>query len=179
MCLSVCITNIIVHSLLFLFKLNYKEEEYFENLIENLKFGQKERLKKLREKVDKDEYVFTWFEFKYGLLSVCNQKGYQLYDVVIIPYSKRKTCCPWNAWLPIIRLRLSTLYSFLSLFIVAATTANFFSVFLRKMFVYTYKYVPVQSLAHHSLLSVAIGLKIVPVVKKYSKIPSVALGESP
>ncbi|KAL7990928.1 hypothetical protein Chor_014358 [Crotalus horridus] len=37
--------------------LNYKEEEYFENLIENLKFGQKERLKKLRDKVDKDEWI--------------------------------------------------------------------------------------------------------------------------
>lgn len=43
---------------MFLFKLTYKEEEYFENLIENLRFGQKERLKKLKEKVDKDEYVF-------------------------------------------------------------------------------------------------------------------------
>ncbi|KAG8136064.1 hypothetical protein E2320_009052 [Naja naja] len=37
--------------------LTYKEEEYFENLIENLRFAQKERLKKLREKVDKDEWI--------------------------------------------------------------------------------------------------------------------------
>ncbi|ETE64101.1 Neprilysin [Ophiophagus hannah] len=38
-------------------ELTYKEEEYFENLIENLRFAQKERLKKLREKVDKDEWI--------------------------------------------------------------------------------------------------------------------------
>nr|XP_060623651.1 neprilysin [Anolis sagrei ordinatus]XP_060623652.1 neprilysin [Anolis sagrei ordinatus]XP_060623653.1 neprilysin [Anolis sagrei ordinatus]XP_060623655.1 neprilysin [Anolis sagrei ordinatus] len=37
--------------------LNYKEEEYFENMVENLKFAQKERLKKLREKVDKEEWI--------------------------------------------------------------------------------------------------------------------------
>ncbi|XP_026521160.1 neprilysin isoform X2 [Notechis scutatus] len=37
--------------------LTYKEEEYFENLIENLRFAQKERLKKLKEKVDKDEWI--------------------------------------------------------------------------------------------------------------------------
>ncbi|XP_070609574.1 neprilysin [Erythrolamprus reginae] len=37
--------------------LTYKEEEYFANLIENLRFGQKERLKKLKEKVDKDEWI--------------------------------------------------------------------------------------------------------------------------
>uniref|UniRef100_A0A6J0SRQ7 Neprilysin n=1 Tax=Pogona vitticeps TaxID=103695 RepID=A0A6J0SRQ7_9SAUR len=37
--------------------LNYNEEEYFENMIENLKFTQKERLKKLREKVDKEEWI--------------------------------------------------------------------------------------------------------------------------
>ncbi|XP_062988136.1 neprilysin [Elgaria multicarinata webbii] len=35
----------------------YKEEEYFANMIENLKFGQKERLKKLREKVNKEEWI--------------------------------------------------------------------------------------------------------------------------
>lgn len=58
MFISAYIINIIAHSLIFLFKLTYKEEEYFENLIENLRFGQKERLKKLKEKVDKDEYVF-------------------------------------------------------------------------------------------------------------------------
>ncbi|XP_053165576.1 neprilysin [Hemicordylus capensis] len=38
-------------------ELNYKEDEYFENLIQNLKFNQKERLKKLREKVDKEEWI--------------------------------------------------------------------------------------------------------------------------
>lgn len=36
-------------------QLNYKEEEYFENIIQNLVFTQKKRLKKLREKVDKEE----------------------------------------------------------------------------------------------------------------------------
>ncbi|XP_023802112.1 neprilysin-like [Cyanistes caeruleus] len=36
-------------------ELNYKEEEYFENIIQNLVFTQKKRLKKLREKVDKEE----------------------------------------------------------------------------------------------------------------------------
>lgn len=38
-------------------ELKYKEEEYFENMIENLKFTQKERLKKLREQVDKEEWI--------------------------------------------------------------------------------------------------------------------------
>ncbi|NXU51167.1 NEP protein, partial [Turnix velox] len=38
-------------------ELNYKEEEYFENIIQNLEFTQKKRLKKLREKVDKDEWI--------------------------------------------------------------------------------------------------------------------------
>ncbi|XP_075362864.1 neprilysin isoform X2 [Mycteria americana] len=38
-------------------ELNYKEEEYFENIIQNLVFTQKKRLKKLREKVDKDEWI--------------------------------------------------------------------------------------------------------------------------
>ncbi|NXJ48906.1 NEP protein, partial [Spizaetus tyrannus] len=38
-------------------ELNYKEEEYFENIIENLVFTQKKRLKKLREKVDKEEWI--------------------------------------------------------------------------------------------------------------------------
>ncbi|XP_015745061.1 neprilysin [Python bivittatus] len=37
--------------------LNYSEEEYFENMIKNLKFGQKEGLKKLREKVNKEEWI--------------------------------------------------------------------------------------------------------------------------
>ncbi|NWX48347.1 NEP protein, partial [Steatornis caripensis] len=37
--------------------LNYKEEEYFENIIQNLVFTQKKRLKKLREKVDKEEWI--------------------------------------------------------------------------------------------------------------------------
>uniref|UniRef100_A0A8C3V2U2 Neprilysin n=1 Tax=Catharus ustulatus TaxID=91951 RepID=A0A8C3V2U2_CATUS len=40
-------------------ELNFKEEEYFENIIQNLVFTQKKRLKKLREKVDKDEYLAT------------------------------------------------------------------------------------------------------------------------
>ncbi|NXA95840.1 NEP protein, partial [Melanocharis versteri] len=38
-------------------ELNYKEEEYFENIIEILVFTQKKRLKKLREKVDKEEWI--------------------------------------------------------------------------------------------------------------------------
>ncbi|NXW15117.1 NEP protein, partial [Circaetus pectoralis] len=38
-------------------ELNYKEGEYFENIIENLVFTQKKRLKKLREKVDKEEWI--------------------------------------------------------------------------------------------------------------------------
>uniref|UniRef100_A0A8B9X1J7 Endothelin-converting enzyme 1 n=1 Tax=Bos mutus grunniens TaxID=30521 RepID=A0A8B9X1J7_BOSMU len=38
-------------------KLSYQEEEYFENIIQNLKFGQNRQLKKLREKVDKDEWI--------------------------------------------------------------------------------------------------------------------------
>ncbi|NXL00676.1 NEP protein, partial [Mesembrinibis cayennensis] len=38
-------------------ELNYKEEEYFENIIQNLVFTQKKRLKKLREKVDKEEWI--------------------------------------------------------------------------------------------------------------------------
>ncbi|NXB42930.1 NEP protein, partial [Leucopsar rothschildi] len=38
-------------------ELNYKEEEYFENIIQNLIFTQKKRLKKLREKVDKEEWI--------------------------------------------------------------------------------------------------------------------------
>ncbi|KAG8512533.1 Neprilysin [Galemys pyrenaicus] len=41
--------------------LSYKEDEYFENIIQNLKFGQNKQLKKLREKVDKDEYVYFSF----------------------------------------------------------------------------------------------------------------------
>ncbi|XP_055452721.1 neprilysin isoform X2 [Psammomys obesus] len=38
-------------------ELNYKEDEYFENIIQNLKFSQSKQLKKLREKVDKDEWI--------------------------------------------------------------------------------------------------------------------------
>ncbi|NXP02667.1 NEP protein, partial [Thinocorus orbignyianus] len=38
-------------------ELNYKEDEYFENIIQNLVFTQKKRLKKLREKVDKEEWI--------------------------------------------------------------------------------------------------------------------------
>ncbi|XP_061861588.1 neprilysin isoform X3 [Colius striatus] len=38
-------------------ELSYKEEEYFENIIQNLVFTQKKRLKKLREEVDKDEWI--------------------------------------------------------------------------------------------------------------------------
>uniref|UniRef100_A0A8C0A9E6 Neprilysin n=1 Tax=Bos mutus grunniens TaxID=30521 RepID=A0A8C0A9E6_BOSMU len=38
-------------------ELSYQEEEYFENIIQNLKFGQNRQLKKLREKVDKDEWI--------------------------------------------------------------------------------------------------------------------------
>ncbi|XP_074860181.1 neprilysin [Carettochelys insculpta] len=37
--------------------LNYKEYEYFENIIQNLIFSQRKRLKKLREKVDKEEWI--------------------------------------------------------------------------------------------------------------------------
>lgn len=35
----------------------YKEDEYFENIMQNVKFGQHKQLKKLREKVDKDEWI--------------------------------------------------------------------------------------------------------------------------
>uniref|UniRef100_A0A8C0RJT6 Neprilysin n=1 Tax=Canis lupus familiaris TaxID=9615 RepID=A0A8C0RJT6_CANLF len=38
-------------------ELNYREDEYFENIIQNLKFSQNKQLKKLREKVDKDEWI--------------------------------------------------------------------------------------------------------------------------
>uniref|UniRef100_A0A452RGU3 Neprilysin n=1 Tax=Ursus americanus TaxID=9643 RepID=A0A452RGU3_URSAM len=41
-------------------ELNYKEDEYFENIIQNLQFSQNKQLKKLREKVDKDEYVYSF-----------------------------------------------------------------------------------------------------------------------
>lgn len=37
--------------------LNYKEDEYFENIMQNLKFSQNRQLKKLRERVDKDEWI--------------------------------------------------------------------------------------------------------------------------
>lgn len=42
-------------------ELNYREDEYFENIIQNLKLSQSKQLKKLREKVDKDEYVYSGF----------------------------------------------------------------------------------------------------------------------
>nr|KAF6379407.1 membrane metalloendopeptidase [Myotis myotis] len=35
----------------------YKEDEYFENIMQNVKYGQHKQLKKLREKVDKDEWI--------------------------------------------------------------------------------------------------------------------------
>ncbi|XP_074048815.1 neprilysin-like [Macrotis lagotis] len=38
-------------------ELEYKEEEYFENILKNLMFGQNKQLKKLREKVDKEEWI--------------------------------------------------------------------------------------------------------------------------
>lgn len=38
-------------------ELSYKEDEYFENIIQNLKFSQRKQLKKLREKADKDEWI--------------------------------------------------------------------------------------------------------------------------
>ncbi|MBZ3872460.1 Neprilysin [Sciurus carolinensis] len=38
-------------------ELNYKEAEYFENIIQNLKFTQSKQLKKLRQKVDRDEWL--------------------------------------------------------------------------------------------------------------------------
>ncbi|XP_066475083.1 neprilysin [Tiliqua scincoides] len=37
--------------------LSYKEDEYFQNIIASLKFNQKERLKKLRKKLDKEEWI--------------------------------------------------------------------------------------------------------------------------
>ncbi|MBN3308558.1 NEP protein, partial [Amia calva] len=37
--------------------LNYDVEKYFENFLQNLKFGQMRRLKKLREKVNKEEWI--------------------------------------------------------------------------------------------------------------------------
>ncbi|KAM9127684.1 neprilysin isoform 1-T3 [Pangshura tecta] len=37
--------------------LNYKEEKYFENIIQSLLFSQRKRLKKLREKVDKEQWI--------------------------------------------------------------------------------------------------------------------------
>lgn len=45
----------------YVIQLNYKEDEYFENIIQNLKFSQSKQLKKLREKVDKNEYVYRIF----------------------------------------------------------------------------------------------------------------------
>lgn len=38
-------------------ELDYKEDYYFENIIQNLVFTQKKTLKKLREKVDKEEWI--------------------------------------------------------------------------------------------------------------------------
>ncbi|XP_043850821.1 neprilysin [Dromiciops gliroides] len=38
-------------------ELNYKDDEYFENILNNLMFGQSKQLKKLREKVDKEEWI--------------------------------------------------------------------------------------------------------------------------
>uniref|UniRef100_A0A8C6T4N1 Neprilysin n=1 Tax=Neogobius melanostomus TaxID=47308 RepID=A0A8C6T4N1_9GOBI len=37
--------------------LNYSSEEYFENILKNLEFAQKKRLRKLRVKVNKEEWV--------------------------------------------------------------------------------------------------------------------------
>ncbi|KAG1955359.1 neprilysin isoform a [Pimephales promelas] len=37
--------------------LSYNAEEYFENILKNLEFGQKKRLKKLRVKVNKEEWI--------------------------------------------------------------------------------------------------------------------------
>ncbi|KAF4101555.1 neprilysin-like isoform X1 [Onychostoma macrolepis] len=37
--------------------LSYSAEEYFENILKNLEFGQKKRLKKLRIKVNKEEWI--------------------------------------------------------------------------------------------------------------------------
>ncbi|MBN3322052.1 NEP protein, partial [Atractosteus spatula] len=37
--------------------LNYNVEEYFENILQNLEFGQKKRLQKLKEKVNKEEWI--------------------------------------------------------------------------------------------------------------------------
>lgn len=39
-----------------LIQLSYSSEEYFENILKNLEFSQKKRLRKLRVKVNKDEY---------------------------------------------------------------------------------------------------------------------------
>uniref|UniRef100_A0A8C1VD71 Neprilysin n=1 Tax=Cyprinus carpio TaxID=7962 RepID=A0A8C1VD71_CYPCA len=40
-----------------MFQLSYNAEEYFENILKNLEFGQKKRLKKLRVKVNKEEWI--------------------------------------------------------------------------------------------------------------------------
>uniref|UniRef100_A0A8C1KDT7 Neprilysin n=1 Tax=Cyprinus carpio TaxID=7962 RepID=A0A8C1KDT7_CYPCA len=37
--------------------LSYRAEEYFENILKNLEFGQKKRLKKLKIKVNKEEWI--------------------------------------------------------------------------------------------------------------------------
>ncbi|XP_054985390.1 neprilysin [Sorex araneus] len=38
-------------------ELNYKENEYFENILQNLQFSQSKQLKKLRESVDRSEWI--------------------------------------------------------------------------------------------------------------------------
>ncbi|KAI4876843.1 hypothetical protein NFI96_016975 [Prochilodus magdalenae] len=38
-------------------ELSYRSEEYFENILNNLEFGQKRRLKRLRMKVNKEEWI--------------------------------------------------------------------------------------------------------------------------
>ncbi|KAB5574674.1 hypothetical protein PHYPO_G00211730 [Pangasianodon hypophthalmus] len=38
-------------------ELSYSSEEYFENILKNLEFGQKKRLKRLRVKVNKEEWI--------------------------------------------------------------------------------------------------------------------------
>uniref|UniRef100_A0A452RH19 Neprilysin n=1 Tax=Ursus americanus TaxID=9643 RepID=A0A452RH19_URSAM len=52
-------------------ELNYKEDEYFENIIQNLQFSQNKQLKKLREKVDKDEYVYSFLRCSFRKGALC------------------------------------------------------------------------------------------------------------
>uniref|UniRef100_A0A672UC01 Neprilysin n=1 Tax=Strigops habroptila TaxID=2489341 RepID=A0A672UC01_STRHB len=50
-------------------ELDYKEDYYFENIIQNLVFTQKKTLKKLREKVDKEDFYGRYLEvFPAGIL---------------------------------------------------------------------------------------------------------------